>query len=206
MQIFDISQPIAPGIGVWPGDRRYRCEWTLRIPDGDSCNVSAVSMSVHTGTHVDAPFHFDQNGADIAGVPLERFVGPARVIEYAGVEPLSAALLAGFPLENVQRVLFKTSASSLPSNRFERGFVCLTEDAAEYLGHRNLLLVGTDAPSVDSFSSKSMSVHKMLLQYGISILEGVRLAEVPAGDYELIALPLRFAGLDGSPVRAILKR
>jgi arylformamidase len=163
-------------------------------------------MSVHTGTHVDAPFHFDPAGEDISGVPLDRFLGPARVVECAGNGPLDAAQLAGYPLEQVQRVLFKTRASAVPPGRFEKDFVSLTEDAADFLGCRGILLVGTDAPSVDGFSSKTMSVHKKLLRYGIAILEGVRLAEVPPGDYELIALPLRFRGLDGSPVRAILKR
>jgi arylformamidase len=206
MQIYDISQIIAQGIGVWPGDRKFRREWNMRIRDGDSCNVSSVTMSVHTGTHVDAPFHFDQSGADIAGVSLDRFIGPARVLEYMEPEPLSAAKLERFPLDAVARVIFKTRASLVPSNRFERDFVFLTEDAAEYLGRRNLKLVGTDAPSVDDFSSKSMSTHKMLLHYEVAILEGLRLSEVPPGDYELIALPLRFAGLDGSPVRAILRK
>lgn len=206
MHIYDISQPITHGIGVWPGDRKFRCEWTMRIPQGDSCNVSSVTMSVHTGTHVDAPFHFDQSGEDIAGVSLDRFIGPARVLEYMETEPLSAAKLERFPLDAVERVLFKTSASRIPSNRFERDFVFLTDDAAKYLGRRNLRLVGTDSPSVDDFSSKSMPAHKMLLRYGIAILEGVRLSDVPPGDYELIALPLRFPGLDGSPVRAILRK
>ena len=206
MPIYDISQTITRGIGVWPGDRKFRCEWTMRISEGDSCNVSSITMSVHTGTHVDAPFHFDPSGADIAGVSLDRFIGPARVVECVGTEPLSAATLERYPLDAVERVLFKTSASLVPSNRFERNFLFLTEDGAEYLGRRNLRLVGIDSPSVDDFSSKSMSAHKTLLRYEISILEGVRLSEVPPGDYELIALPLRLAGLDGSPVRAILRK
>jgi arylformamidase len=206
MQIYDISQTIARGIGVWPGDRRFRSEWTLRMTDGDPCNVSSVTMSVHTGTHADAPYHFDPSGADIAGVSLDRFIGPARVIEYLDPEPLSAAKLEHLPLDAVERVLFKTRASLVPSNRFERDFVSLTEDAAEYLGRRNLRLVGTDAPSVDDFSARSMPAHKVLLRYEVAILEGLRLSEVPPGDYELIALPLRFAGLDGSPVRAILRK
>ncbi len=206
MRIFDISQPIGKGMAIWPGDRKFQSEWTMRIEDGDSCNVSAVTMSVHTGTHVDAPFHFDIGGTAMADFPLEPFIGPARVVEYQGPEPLSAEELEGFRFEELERLLIKTRASSIPSHQFEREFVHLTEDGAEYLGKCHLKLFGTDAPSVDGFASSSMSVHKTLLRYQIAILEGVRLAEVSPGDYELIALPLRLTGLDGSPVRAILRQ
>jgi len=206
MKIYDISPEIRESIAVWPGDRKFRCQWTMQIRKGDSCNVSAVTMSVHTGSHVDAPYHFDEAGKDVASVPLKHYLGPARVVELAVDGPIAEHHLAALDWSNVERVLFKTRASDFPERRFDPGFTCFTEAAASFLGEHKLLLVGTDAPSVDAFSSKTLAVHKILLRYGVAILEGIRLAHVPAGDFELIALPLRLAGLDGSPVRAVLRR
>ncbi len=206
MEIFDISPEVREGIAVWPGDRKFRREWTMRIRAGDSCNVSAVTMSVHTGSHVDAPYHFDETGLDVAGVPLEHYLGPARVVELGVDGPITESHLAALDWGNVERVLFKTRSSNFPEDRFDRNFSYFSEEAAAFLGRRRLLLVGTDAPSVDSFNSKTLTVHKILLRHTIAILEGVRLGHVPAGDFELIALPLRFAGLDASPVRAVLRR
>jgi arylformamidase len=207
MRIYDISQTIAGGIAVWPGDQTFRSRWALRIKDGDSCNVSAVTMSVHTGTHLDAPYHFNDEGLDAGSVPLHHCLGPVRVFAVPSEQPtISAAFLELLDWHGVERVLFRTRASDLTNDRFCRDFVHLTCDGAEFLAGRSLLLVGTDAPSVEDFASKTLSCHKILAAQGIAILEGVRLAEVPPGDYELICLPLKFAGLDGSPVRAVLRR
>ena len=207
MPIYDISQTLSERIAVWPGDQKFRRRWSMRIREGQSCNVSAVTMSVHTGTHLDAPYHFDEAGSDIAGVSLRNFIGPARVVAVpAAQELICAPFLQGLDWRGVERVLFKTSASDIAEDRFERNFAFLTEDGAEFLAQRGLLLVGTDAPSVEAYDSKTLDCHKILSRHGISILEGTRLAQVPPGDYELICLPLRLAGLDGSPVRAILRR
>lgn len=206
MQIYDISQTIRKGIAVWPGDQRFRFRWTMKLEEGDSCNASAVTMSSHTGTHVDAPYHFDNSGADIGSVPLTHYLGPARVVSLQVERAITAADLEKLDWQDVERVIFKTRASGLPEGQFDRSFVYLAEDSARFLGERGLLLVGTDAPSVDAFSSKSLRAHKVLLEHGTAILEGARLTHVPEGDYELICLPLKFGGLDGSPVRAILRR
>ncbi len=205
MQIYDISQTILEGIAVWPGDQKFRVRWTMKLNAGDSCNVSAVTMSNHTGTHVDAPYHFDPSGADIGSVALAHYLGPARVLPLQVDGFITAADLEKISWQGIERVIFKTRSSDLPEDRFDRSFVYLREDAAEFLGRRRLLLVGTDGPSVDAFGSKALRSHKILLKHGIAILEGARLAHVPAGDYELICLPLKFGGLDGSPVRAILR-
>jgi len=207
MRIFDISQTITNGIAVWPGDQKFRSRWTMRIKDGSSCNVSAVTMSVHTGTHLDAPYHFDDGGLDAGSVPLHHGLGPVRVFEVPQAQPdISAAFLEHLDWHGVERVLFRTRAGDPPAERFCRDFVHLTRDGAEFLAGRSLLLVGTDAPSIEDFASKTLSCHRILAAGGIAILEGVRLAEVLPGDYELICLPLKFAGLDGSPVRAVLRR
>jgi len=205
--IYDISQTISEKIAVWPGDQRFRLRWSMRLGRGDSCNVSAITMSVHTGTHLDAPYHFTESGLDIAGVPLQNCLGPVRVIAVPEErQVIDGAYLAPLDWRGVERVLFKTCASELPEEQFSRRYVTLAEDGAEFLGQQHILLAGIDSPSMDSFDSKTLQCHKILMNRGVAILEGVRLARVPPGDYELICLPLKFAGLDGSPVRAILRK
>jgi arylformamidase len=206
MEIFDISKTIREGIAVWPGDQEFRLRWTMRLRAGDSCNVSGVTMSTHTGTHLDAPYHFDNSGADIGAVALTHYLGSARVLELPVEGAIMAADLEGLDWHRVERILFKTRASDFPEDQFERNYVYLREDGAEFLGKRGLLLVGTDAPSIDAFESKTLGSHKILFKHGVAILEGARLALVPPGDYELICLPLKLWGLDGSPVRAILRK
>ncbi len=178
----------------------------MRIAEGGSCNLSSVTMSLHTGTHLDAPCHFVDEGKDITGVPLASYVGPARVVSIKVAECISSADLAALCWDGVERVLFRTLPSDAGDSRFDRNFVYLSEDAAEFLGRHNIILVGTDSPSVDAFRSKTMQSHKALLGHGVAILEGLRLAHVQDGDYELICLPLKLAGGDGSPVRAVLCR
>ncbi len=206
MPIYDISQTLTDKIAVWPGDQRFRVRWSMQLRRGDACNVSAVTMSVHTGTHLDAPYHFDDAGHDIAGVTLRNCIGPARVVPVPDeLQDINGAFLERLDLSGVERLLFRTRASRMPPDKFPRDYPCLTKDGAEFLGRCGLLLVGTDGPSMDAFDSKTMTCHKILLSHGIAILEGVRLEHVPPGDYELICLPLKLAGLDGSPVRAILR-
>lgn len=206
MEVYDISQTLHEGMAVWPGDQKFRLRWTMRLDKGDSCNVSALTMSAHTGTHLDAPYHFDNSGADIGSLALSQYLGPARVEALEVEGPITAADLMNLDWQRVERVLFKTRAGNIPEEKFERSFAYLSEEGAEFLGERGLLLVGTDAPSVDSFGSKNLSSHKALLRHGVAILEGARLAHVPPGDYELICLPLKLGGLDGSPVRAVLRK
>jgi arylformamidase len=207
MILYDISQPLHERTATWPGDQKFRHRWSMRITEGDSCNVSSLTMSVHTGTHLDAPYHFDDQGQDVASVSLLPCIGPARVFQVPPeLRTISPEFLAGLDWSGVERALFRTRAIDAPETEFDRAFAPLTEGGAEFLASRELLLVGTDAPSVDAFTSKTLSCHKILCRRGIVILEGARLAHVPPGDYELICLPLKLAGLDGSPVRAILRR
>jgi arylformamidase len=206
MEIYDISQTLREGIAVWPGDQEFLCRSTMRLHEGDACNVSAVTMSIHTGTHLDAPFHLEESGIGIAAVPLRHCIGPVRVVSMDVAECITQAELERLNWEGVERVLFKTRSSNLPEDQFDPEFAYLSEDGADFLGRRALLLVGIDTPSVDGYASQSLRSHKVLLSHGVAILEGTRLAHVPDGDYGLVCLPLKFAGLDGSPVRAILMR
>jgi arylformamidase len=206
MEIYDISQTLCQGIAVWPGDPEFRSRWVMRICEGASSNVSAVDLCVHTGTHVDAPLHLDDSGYDIADAPLDRFIGSARVLAIPAAISIRASDLSGLDWTNVARVLFKTRSSRLPEQRFDENYIYLEKDAAAFLVEKGILLVGTDAPSVDDFAGTDLSSHRILLQHGIVILENAQLQHVPPGDYELICLPLKLAGLDGSPVRAILRK
>ena len=206
MKIFDISQTIREGMAVWPGDRKYERKQTMQIQRGDPCNVSAITMSTHTGSHVDAPCHFLDSESDITCVPLEHFLGPARVVKLGMKRCITGADLSELGLEGVQRILFKTRDADSSGLTFDPDFAYLSEEGAEFLAGKHFLLVGTDAPSIESFGSKTHGSHKTLLSHGVAILEGLQLGSVPEGDYELICLPLRLAGADGSPVRAVLRR
>jgi arylformamidase len=203
MEIFDISQTLQTGIAIWPGDPEYGQKPILRIAEGGSSNVSALHIGTHTGTHIDAPLHVDDSGRDTAGIPVRAFFGPARVLQFSG-SYIRAEDLSALDWQGVERVLFRTRSSGNPENFFDRDFVYLNEGASEFLTGKGLLLVGIDAPSVDPFDSIDLTSHKALLGHGTVILENLRLGHVPPGDYTLICFPLKLAGADGSPVRAVL--
>jgi arylformamidase len=206
LEIYDISRTICEGIPVWPGDPEFECSRTMLRRDGAQCNVSAFRMGTHTGTHIDAPFHLDDTGIDVAGIPFRNLIGPARVYSISAGECIRAADLELLNWDGVKRVLFKTSKTGLSGDGFDRRYIFLDTGASEFLVKRGILLVGTDAPSVDPFESEDLPSHKILLHHGAVILEEALLSAVLPGEYELVCLPLKFAGLDGSPVRAILLR
>lgn len=203
-RIYDISQTLRPGIAVWPGDAAFSVEWRWRMADGASVNVSTIRLSTHTGSHSDAPYHFYEHGAAIAEVPLEKYLGRARVVDLPGVEQVGLEHLDGLALDRLERVLFRTLSGD-PEAAFPGPFPYLSAEAARELGRAGLKLVGIDTPSMDPVDSKDLPAHHHLLEHGVAILEGIDLQAVPPGDYELIALPLKLAGLDGSPVRAVLR-
>lgn len=206
MEIYDISQTISENLPVWPGDQEFSRRWNMRLARGNPCNLSSVTMSLHAGTHLDAPFHFDDQGNDMGTTALENFIGPARVATIEAERGIEAADLLTLEWCGVERILFRTRSSRWSETRFDPQFAYLTEEAAGFLGEKGMLLVGIDSPSVDLFGGKTMGAHKTLQSHGVMILEGVRLFGVPDGEYELVCLPLKIAGADGSPVRAILRR
>lgn len=202
--LYDISPPIAPGIAVWPGDTAYRAELASAIARGSSVNVAAVTSTLHLGAHADAPFHVDDRGASVAEMPLEPFLGPCRLVEVPPAPLVLPEHLAGVDLADPPRLLLKTG-SVRDRSRFPESFSALSPELARALGEAGALLVGLDTPSVDPFDSKDLAAHHALVAGGVAILEGLALGEVPPGLYELVALPLRLAGLDASPVRAVLR-
>lgn len=205
MRIYDITHPIRAEIAVWPGDTPFRYTPSLRLRDGDSVNLGAVTMSVHTGTHADAPYHFSDSGAAIEAVDLSVYIGPALVADVRGKAIITCADLANLDFDNAPRLLLSTGGW-LDTAQFPASIPVVAQDVPDFLGEQGVLLFGVDVPSVDALDSKTLPNHHGFARNGIAILESLRLTDIPAGLYELIALPLPLAGSDGSPVRAILRR
>jgi arylformamidase len=201
--LLDITRPVRAGMPVWPGDAPCRLRWTARRDAGDAANVAELCLSVHTGTHVDAPHHVLDEGARIGALAPETFVGPALVVEAGGLPAIGVDLVAGLRLEAGDRVLFRTGCWR--GDEFPAAFPALHPEAAGLLRSRGVRLVGTDAPSVDPFDSAELPAHRVLLGAGIPILENLLLDGAEPGRYELVALPLRLEEADASPVRALLR-
>ena len=206
-ELFDISMSIHPGMPVFPGDSPPQQKWLRRMQDGACHNLSALALGSHTGTHVDAPYHFVEKGITLDEIPLEVFVGKALVIEITDPVSISADELRGHTIASAERVLFKTrNSSTLSRGEFQEDFVYIEGEAAEYLVSLGVRLVGVDYLSVDRYGDESSPAHHALLGCGVVILEGADLSEVEAGVYTLVCLPLKVGGAEGSPVRAVLMR
>lgn len=204
MKIYDITRTISTQMAVWPGDTPFSNRWSSRIDEGAAANVSSLTLSAHTGTHVDAPYHYAAEGIRLSEMPLDIHIGPATVVEIDARGELAASDFAGIDLDNIDRLLIKTPASQRKDEIWEDDFAYLSLEAAALLGEKRVRLFGTDAPSVDPVTTTDMAAHRVLFEGNVAILEAVQLCNVPPGDYELIALPLKIA-IDGSPVRAILR-
>lgn len=201
--IHDISQPVGTRTAVWPGDHPFGIEWSLRRGAGDAVNVAVVTMSVHTGTHIDGGYHFDDDGRRAADLALDAYIGPALVVDAPGAAELGVDAIRGLDLEREKRILFRTRAA-VDATRFPESFAAITPELASALADGRVLLVGTDAPSVDPRDSKTLDAHHRLHAGGVAILENLLLSEVAPGRYTLVALPLKLTEADSSPVRAVL--
>lgn len=205
MKLYDISRPITPTLAVWPGDTAYSAQPVLQISKGHSVNLTTLTLSAHTGTHADAPYHFLESGNKIRQAPLAAYIGAAHVVDFTDVTgPLTPAHLARARLAEIERLLIRTRCSALADAQWPEEIVYPTVETARLLASCGVKLFGTDCPSVDPLDSKTLDAHKALYAGGICILEGLLLKDVPPGRYELIALPLALDG-DGSPVRALLR-
>jgi arylformamidase len=202
--IYDITLPVHPGLAGWPGDAPYRLEWTCTRRGGAAVNLGQIALSIHTGTHVDAPFHFDDGGPTIDRVDLTPYVGPARVVDVSGRTLIRQADLAAIDCRSAPRLLLRTGAWLDPA-RFPEVIPVMEGGLPDWMAEQGVILVGLDVPSVDALDSKDLPNHHALARHGIAILESLALADVPEGVYELMALPLKLVGADGSPVRALLR-
>lgn len=197
--------PLSERLAVWPGDPPVG----IARLGGELPAVSGLSVSSHTGTHVDAPAHFVRGGTTVDLLPLERLVGRAWVACLPGPGPITAAAMvaAGIP-QGTERLLIRTDNSNRAEagTIFDPGFVALAADATDWLLAQGVQLVGIDGPSIEPFIAPGEPVHRALLAAGVVIVEGLALAGIATGAYELICLPLRIAGCDGAPARVVLMR
>jgi len=205
MRIYDVSVPIRSGMVVWPGDAEVVVETVRSQADGSRANVSAARLGLHTGTHVDAPCHFITGAASMDALALDVLIGPAWVADMGEVAAISAEDLAraGVPT-GTERLLLKTPNSALWDRpEFCPDFAHLTPDAARWVVEQGIRLVGVDYLSVEAFTGDG-TTHEILLEAGVAVVEGLNLADVAQGWYEMYCLPLKVLGGDGAPARAVL--
>lgn len=204
--LIDISPSLRVGMGVFPGDAAFAVSQTFTIGPDCPVNVASFAMSTHCGAHVDAPLHYDPEGASIDMLDLGDFIGPARVVDASGNGPLCsfeeiASALDGAPPRLLFRLMDRGDQLAWPT-----GFRTLAPETVERLALRGVRLIGVDVPSVDPETSKDLPSHMVCRRHDIRIVENLVMAHVTPGDYELIALPLKLGGLDAAPVRAVLRR
>jgi arylformamidase len=202
--VWDISPPISAETPPFPGDTAYAQRWAAEIGPGCPVNVSAITMSPHLGAHADAPLHYSGGGAAIGAVDLDPYLGPCRVIHAIGCGPLVMRdHLVHAAIALPPRVLVRTCVTA-PA-RWSPAFAAFAPDTIAWLATLGVRLVGIDSQSVDPADSKTLDSHQQLLAHDMRVLENLVLDDVGAGDYELIALPLKLIGADASPVRAVLR-
>ncbi|WP_243313671.1 cyclase family protein [Fundidesulfovibrio agrisoli] len=203
----DISVPVRTGMPVWPGDPPTLTERLLDLHRGDPCTLTRVAMCAHAGTHLDSPAHYLPGGADMDALPLDAGIGRARIIAIRDQSAVTVEELAERRIRRGERILLKTANSPRvwTSGGFVEDFVRLTPGAAAYLAKRGPRLLGVDGLSVGGPDQSGGEVHRILLEAGIWILEGLDLSDVEPGPVDLLCLPLRLAGAEGAPARALVR-
>lgn len=208
MSYIDISLPIQENLPIWPGDPSVKLVWTSRIEMGGHANITSLTMSAHAGTHVDAPFHFINNGKTVDRLLLSTLIGKVKVVQIPeNIDVITKTCLETVELGNNTRVLFKTRNSSLwidQKGKFNKDYVAVDASAASWLVERGVELIGIDYLSIAPFE-ETFDTHQILLSAGMIIIEGLDLSKVEPGDYRLICLPLKLIDRDGAPARAILE-
>jgi len=205
-RLWDISPPVHAGSPVFPGDARYEQRWAATLGPGCPVNVSTITLSPHTGAHADAPLHYDADGAAVGTLDLEPYLGPCRVVHAIGCgarvewRHIEHAIDASLP----PRVLVRT-CERMPVDRWDAALAGFAPDMIERLADRGVTLIGIDTASIDPADSKTLDAHQVIRRRHLRVLENLLLDEVPEGDYELIALPLKLTTADASPVRAVLR-
>jgi len=232
-KLWDISPPVHTGSPVFPGDTAYQQQWVANIGPGCPVNVSAITLSPHVGAHADAPLHYDPAGAAIGAVDLQAFIGPCRVIHAIGCGPLvmpehlthalgdpppgrshGGPVPAGgrdprsggaWGLQALPPRVLVRVYERMPQDRFDNDLPAFAPETVVLLADRGVVLIGIDSASIDPAASKTLDSHQTIRRRGLRVLENLLLDEVPEGDYELIALPLKLTTADASPVRAVLR-
>ncbi|WP_424952150.1 cyclase family protein [Deinococcus sp.] len=200
--IHDVSRALTPGHPNWPGDAPFSVTPAARIASGDSVNTGVLSTSTHTGTHVDAPWHYSESGIRLDEVPLSVYIGPCLVLDARGHNPVGPEVLDG--LKDLPERLLLYTGEPGHWQSFPEHFAALSPAFVRRAAGLGVRLIGTDAPSVDPLTSKTLDGHAAFRETGLYILEGLNLSAVTPGPYQLVCLPLPLSGVDGAPARAVL--
>ena len=204
MKLYDATLTIHEEMPVFPGDPPFKTKPVSRIGTGDGFNLSTITMGTHLGTHVDPPAHFIDNGATVDQIALKTLVGPGVVADLRGCTQIDRRALVQAALVDCRRILLKTDNGALLTGpSYLSAGVFLTEDGARYLVDSGVRLVGIDCLSIEHPDSPGSPVHRLLLEAGILVVEGVQLVDIPAGEYEIFCLPLKIKGADGAPARVL---
>jgi arylformamidase len=203
-RLWDISPPVQAGSAVFPGDAPYQQTWGATLSDDCPVNVATLTLSPHTGAHADAPLHYSADGAAVGALDLAPYLGPCRVIHAIGCGPLIEWHHLQHAVHSLPpRVLVRTYARQ--PDGWDGALSAYAPDTVTRLADAGVLLIGIDTASIDPADSKSLPSHQVIRQRGQRVLENLVLDDVPEGDYELIALPLKLMTADASPVRAVLR-
>jgi arylformamidase len=207
MSYIDVSVPLHGQMVGWPGDPAISIDRALSMDRGDRCNVTRLTMSAHTGTHMDAPRHFVRVGHAMETLPIDAVIGPARVVEIRDPVMIGLDELKALGPRRGERILFKTrnSPRCWETDAFYEDFVYISAAAARHLAEAGVRTVGVDYLSVGGYRNDAVETHEALLVAGIWIIEGLNLTNVAPGNYDLICLPLKIVGSDGAPARAVLR-
>jgi arylformamidase len=203
-QWIDISMPLTNDMGVWPGDTPFSFRLTYTKEQTQSVNIGEITTSMHSGTHLDAPFHYVNDGKKIHELDVSLFIGPSKVVDVRGHSIIGRQELENVDLDGVSRLLLR--CMDRENLEFPEHFPVLKKDIGPFLKEKGIHLIGTDCPSVDPIDSKSLHAHHSLHLHGVYILENLVLKGIKSGWYELIALPLPIYGGDASPARAVIRR
>ena len=202
--LIDISRTLYSSMAVWPGAAPFRRKILYCFDNGDGHEESSFSMNIHTGTHLDRPSHFVRKGASMDTFDLRSGVGRCRVVACGDRGVIDLSFVESLDVKCNERILFQTRNSLSLTESFDEHFVALSSEAAEFLAERRIRLVGVDGPSVQLFHDTSAHTHEVLLGADVVVIENLILKDVPVGEYGLLALPLKIAGAEGAPLRAVL--
>jgi arylformamidase len=205
-RIIDITRMIHPGTAIWPGDKSVQLSRDSSISAGGSCNLSSISLGLHTGTHVDAPYHFVDSGVNLDNLDLSSFIGYVKIFDLKNINKCKTKkYIEALPIEENDIVFLKTSNSNISEDDpFCWTFIYIDITAAEYLVEKRVKCIGIDYLSVEQYASKNHETHLMLLGAGMGIIEGLNLSCAGEGRYFFSCLPLKISGAEGSPARAVL--
>jgi arylformamidase len=202
----DVTRPIYPNMPIWPGDPEFQVSRLHEIGHSSPCNVSSFSGCVHTGTHLDAPLHYVEDGLSVHEVPMEVMVGACRVIEIEDIHSIYPDELEKWHIQKGERILFRTANQHIQwAKPFERNFVAVSPEAARFLAQREVRLVGIDYLSIGAVGDEGIETHKILLSAGIWVIEGLDLRDIVPGPYEMVCAPMKIVDCEGAPARVLLK-